>query len=413
MRCPYRRRPGQRAERRSGVSRDLPRVLCVDDEPQVLEGLSLHLRRRYHLLTAPGGTAALEILRAGEPIAVIVSDMRMPGMDGATFLKAARRLMPDATRVLLTGHAELDTAIAAVNEGQIFRFLSKPCPPSVLLETLEAAEAQNRLVTTERVLLEQTLAGSVRMLTDVLALTNPVSFGRATRIKQLVSDLADKLVLPDRWQVELAAMLSQLGTIILPGETAEKLHYGRPLTPQEQAMVARMPEVTEQLLGNVPRLDIVRDILARAGGKGRIADAAPDSAEDPVVAQGARLLRVALDFDALESNGKTAALAIDVLRGRPDHYSAAVLAALAAVRDPLGPREDIRELSISALRAGMSFADDVKLANGTLLVVRGYQITAGFMERVRNFSAGTIREPLRVVVNRTATATRPIAMSRP
>jgi response regulator RpfG family c-di-GMP phosphodiesterase len=388
-----------------------PRVLCVDDEPQVLDGLGLHLRRRYEMLTAPGGTVALEILRTAEPIAVIVSDMRMPGMDGATFLKAARQLMPDATRILLTGYAELDTAIAAVNEGQIFRFLSKPCPPASLLAAIEAGEAQNRLVTGERVLLEQTLAGSIRMLTDVLALTSPVSFGRGNRIKQLVSDLADKLAIKDRWQVELAATLSQIGTIILPAETAEKLHYAKPLSQEEQAMVARLPEVTQQLLGNIPRLEIVRGILAKTGARPRSGEAANDGSEDPIVVQGAQLLRVALDFDALEVEGKTAPLAIDVLRGRTDQYSPVVLAALAAVRDRAGSREEIRELSISALRAGMAFAEDVKLANGTLLVARGYQVTPGFLERVRNFGIHTIREPLRVVVNRIPPLARTAAAS--
>src|SRR6185503_19614862 len=81
------------------------------------------------------------------------------------------------------------------------------------------------------------------------------------RIKQHVSDLADKLEIRERWQVEVAAMLSQLGCIVLPAEVAEKLYYGQPLSPQEDAMVARLPAVTAQLLGNIPRLEVVRGIL--------------------------------------------------------------------------------------------------------------------------------------------------------
>lgn len=176
-------------------------------------------------------------------------------------------------------------------------------------------------------------------------------------------------------------------------------------------MVARLPEVTQQLLGNIPRLELVRGILAKTGARSRTGEAANDGSEDPIVVQGAQLLRVALDFDALEVEGKTPSLAIDVLRGRTDQYSPVVLAALASVRDRVGSREEIRELSISALRAGMAFAEDVKLANGTLLVARGYQVTAGFLERVRNFGVHTIREPLRVVVNRTAPLGRTAAAS--
>ena len=119
------------------------RVLCVDDEPHVLEGLSLHLRRRYDVDTATSGGAGLDILKADATIAVVLSDMRMPGMDGASFLARAKEVAPDAVRLLLTGQADLDSAIAAVNEGQIFRFLTKPCPPPTLLGAVAAATEQH------------------------------------------------------------------------------------------------------------------------------------------------------------------------------------------------------------------------------------------------------------------------------
>src|SRR4051812_43176501 len=104
------------------ATKNLTKVLCVDDEPEILEGLSLHLRRRYDVLTATSGAAGLELLRADQSVAVVVSDMQMPSMNGAAFLMQARGIVPDAVRLLLTGHANLDSAIAAVNDGQIFRF---------------------------------------------------------------------------------------------------------------------------------------------------------------------------------------------------------------------------------------------------------------------------------------------------
>ena len=150
-----------------------PRILCVDDERAVLDGLSLHLRRRYQVLTAQSGAEGLEILGREAGINVVVSDMRMPVMDGAAFLTRARALVPDVVRVLLTGQADLDSAIAVINEGRIFRFLTKPCPPATMMGALEAAVEQHRLITSERVLLEQTLHGSIKALTDILALANP------------------------------------------------------------------------------------------------------------------------------------------------------------------------------------------------------------------------------------------------
>lgn len=114
-------------------------VLCVDDEPQVLEGLAAVLGRSYGVNTAPSGSAALALLRTLPQITVIISDMRMPGMNGAQFLAASRTIAPNARRLLLTGDTGIGSAIAAVNQGGIFRFLSKPCPVPLLLETMAAA----------------------------------------------------------------------------------------------------------------------------------------------------------------------------------------------------------------------------------------------------------------------------------
>lgn len=377
-------------------ARERVRVLCVDDEPAVLEGLALHLRRRYDVLTAAGGPAGLEVARRTPDLAVVVSDMRMPGMDGAAFLAQVRQALPDASRLLLTGYAGLDAAIAAVNEGQVFRFLTKPCAPAALMAAVEAAAAQHRLVTAERVLLEQTLHGSVKALTDVLALASPASFGRATRIKQVAADLAAALDLRERWPVEVAAMLSQLGAVALPAETAEKLHHGRPLTPEEQRMVARAPAVAEQLLAHIPRLEPVREVLA-AYAKG--APPAPAGA-DPrrrAAARAAQVLLVASDYDALEAQGSSLGRAVDAMRGRPERYDREVLAALLTSRAAAVAAEQ-REVPLAALQPGMVFAEDVKLKSGALLVARGYEVTAGFLERARNFPEGSVREPLRITL---------------
>ena len=115
------------------------RILCVDDEINVLEGLENILRRKFRFEKAQSGQTALEILKSQEPFAVVLSDMRMPGMDGAAFLGHVREEHPDTVRMLLTGHADMNAAISAVNQGQIFRFLTKPCPPDVLIKAFDAA----------------------------------------------------------------------------------------------------------------------------------------------------------------------------------------------------------------------------------------------------------------------------------
>jgi CheY-like chemotaxis protein len=371
------------------------RILCVDDEPQVLEGLSLHIRRRHDVVTATSGVQALEVLQRDRGIMVVMSDMRMPAMDGAAFLSRCCELVPDATRLLLTGQAELSSAIAAINQGRIFRFLTKPCDPPDLLAAVEAAVAQHRLLVSERVLLQETLHGSIKALTGVLALTSPASFGRATRLKQLVTELAATLGLREPWQLEIAAMVSQLGFITLPPQTAENVFYGRDLSAPEKKMLEKAQAVSEELLGNIPRLEEVREILTTYSKPWRRPAIAPS-----LVERSAQALRVALDFDLLETQGSSAAFAVDTLRGRGDLYDQTVVAALASLRSSGSFQRDVRELPLSALQVGMIFAEDVRMVAGTLLVARGYEVTNGFLERTRHFSKGSVKEPLRVIARK-------------
>ena len=372
-------------------------ILCVDDERGVLEGLSLHLARRYHVQTAVSGAAALEWVEQDAALAVIVSDMRMPGMDGATFLARARLLAPNAVRLLLTGQTDINAAIAAVNDGQIFRFLTKPCAPQALLAAVASAVEQNQLIMAEKVLLEQTLHGAVKSLTDALSLTNPVAFGRATRIAQLVGQLLDKLQVQERWQIELAAMFSQLGHMTLPVETAHRVYFNQPLSIEEEKLVQQLPAVTERLVGNIPRLELVREILATYA-KPRASGAARDDAQVQQVAMGAELLRVATDFDLLESQGNSADLVLHTLLGRTGTYSKRALDALGALRAGQGQAQEVRELAPSELCEGMVLAEDVTMANGIMLVARGHEVTLKLIERVRHLPKGTLREKLRVII---------------
>lgn len=376
-----------------------PKVLCVDDEPRLLEGIVPHLRRHYEVHTAGGGAAALDLLGRDRGFAVVMSDMRMPGMDGATFLAKARGLVPEATRILLTGQTDLDSAIAAVNDGQIFRFLTKPCPAPALLTAIGAAADLHRLVTAEKVLLEQTLHGSIKALTDILAITHPAAFGRATRIKRRVSELATDLELEPIWQVEVAAMLSQVGYVVLPAETLDKAYFGRALTEAEQAMVAKVPATTEQLLANIPRLEAVREILATYPRPHK----APAAGEDPrkaSILRAASLLRVAIDADALEAQGTPPGQLLALLRSRTDTYDPVVLDVLGLQLAAVAPVVEIREVPLSGLRVGMVLAADVMLTNGPLLVARGFEVTAAFVTRALNFRAGMVQEPLRVIIKK-------------
>lgn len=362
-----------------------PRILLVDDEAAVLDGLQLHVRRGFDALTAASGPEGLERVRQDGPFAVVLSDMRMPGMDGATFLQHVRDLAPDSTRMLLTGFADAESAIAAVNRGCVFRFLTKPCPPDTLMAALAAGAEQHRLVSDQRVLLEKTLHGAVEALANVMAMASPVAFGRAGRVRANASKTATKLGLADVWAIEVAALLSQIGCITLPHQTMERHYQGAPLRPEEQAMVARLPQVAVGLLGNIPRLEAVQEMLA---GMDRRLDHAPRSP------MGARILKIALDFDILEARGNSVEVAAATLRGRGGWYDGKVLEAFLEVVGGQG-RRLVYELLVDDLRAGMVLAEDLRSPAGLLLVARGTGVTYGLIQRLRGFGSN-IQEPIRV-----------------
>src|SRR5579864_3783237 len=136
-------------------------VLFVDDEPHLLDGIARALRNEFDVRTATSAAEGLRVLKCSGPFAVVVSDMRMPEMNGAQFLGRVRELAPDTVRIILSGQSDMQQTIAAVNEGHIFRFLSKPCDTQSLLTVVRMGVEQHRLIVAEKVLLEQTLTGAV------------------------------------------------------------------------------------------------------------------------------------------------------------------------------------------------------------------------------------------------------------
>ncbi len=366
-----------------------PCIVCVDDEPRVTEGLALLLRHEYHVITAAGGQEALDRLREVGAPAVVVSDMRMPGMDGAALLKIVRRSYPEATRILLTGEPGRDAAVAAINEGQIFRFLTKPCASEQVLAAVEAGVAYHRLLTAEKTLLQETLIGCIKALIDVLAITNPVAFGRSNRVKDLAMEVAQAAGQPRLWQLQAAAMLSQIGYISLPVELVEKLYYGQKLTREEKILADGAPAVAQTLLGRIPRLEPVLEILALSR---KSAGVAADSA----VTLGADILRLVLEYDLQIVNGSTAQMATLALQARTGTHDKHLVDLLAGVVGAGARRSEIIEMQLRQVKPGMVILDDVRTHMGTVLAPKGFEVTEVFIERMRNFGPENLVELIRV-----------------
>lgn len=361
-----------------------PRVLCLDDEPFVLDGLRRNLRTSFSVTTTTEPQEALDLLAQQEddPIAVILSDMRMPQMNGVQVLRQANEVAPETTRVLLTGDGDVQVAVSAINEGNVFRFILKPCPPDPLRLTVSAAADQHRLMRAERELLQDTLKGCVDALMETLAMAQPALFSRAGRLRRLVGELCAAVNLPDAWQVEMAAQLGEIGAITLPPTVVSALQTGLPGNGQEADMLAQLPKLADSMLARIPRLEAVRDIVRTQ----LPTDRDPVTPMPPDTVDAARLLQTVREYDALVIRDTPADLALSTLASRKTHLDDH-LAALAKIVGMRLPNETVREITIDELRIGHELADDLYTTKGLLLVSRGQLITERLLVRVSNFEA--------------------------
>jgi CheY-like chemotaxis protein len=364
----------------------------VDDEPRILDGMRRTLHGSYKILTAESGEAGLELQRqaieAGDPFAVIVSDMRMPNMNGAQFLTAARAADADAVRLILSGQADLESTIAAVNDADLFRFLTKPCEPADLTRALDDALRQYRLVTAERELLERTLRGTVDVLTELLALAAPEAFSRTGRLRTLADAAATVLGCEDDWRLPIVTGLSQIGCIAIPEPVMHAVEAGTALPEAEAAMFGAHPGVAAALLERIPRLDEVAMWIGRQPTKPGPPPAGASPAELAFTAAAAYLR----GYEETGSAPRAAGLLQEA------GYPTAVAQAVKAAAEALRPAGVIREVAAADVRPGMTLEQDVVTVTGMMLVRKGEQVTDTLALRIHNFAESVgVTEPITVI----------------
>ena len=358
------------------------KVLLVDDEENVLHGYHRVLRKQFPLEVAMGGLQAIQAMEQHGPFAVIVADMRMPGMTGLDVLREAAQLTPDTTRIMLTGNLDQKTAMDAVNQGQVFRFLTKPCSPETLAEVIQAGMKQHRLVVAEKELLEQTLMGSLQVLTDLLSNLDPESFGRGRMLRDRAVILARALRFEPEWDLETASLLLPIGRIALPPEFLAKVKSSASLDLRERSLLDRVPETGAQLLQNIPRLGPVAQIV-RYHAKGYDGSGYPmDDVRGEDLPLGARILKVLNDFTTLELKRKSRKVALEEMALHAAHYDGRVLEALyAQFGTPAAaiPSPAEHSCPVAELREGMVLARNIHTRGGRPVLMAGLKLGAAHL----------------------------------
>lgn len=378
-------------------------IMLVDDEPNVLEGFRRSLGRSYNLLLCSGGPEALAAMGDGPLPAVVVTDMRMPSMNGIEFVKQARRLSPDPVFVMLTGNADQQTAVDAINEGRVFRFLNKPCDQRVLEKTIAASLRQHRLVTAERVLLRETLTASVRVLMDAAIAADPEVERMTAFVRGLVLDLARSMLGEAPWSVSIASSLFGIGYIATAGaEQSSRL--------REETLV-RVAACGGRLVRNIPRMASVAKMIEGQRTPQAVPAHVDLEDEESVARLGASLLRFAIDlYRATAGDAARIAEAVPAVGSAHDARivkAARELFAREPVAVPASQEDDTCELPIDELRIGDVLVLDVYTREDVLLLRAEQEVTAFVLERLRSFHRASLLKTTAIRVRRRARQGRP------
>ncbi len=373
-----------------------PKILLVDDDENILEGYKRSLYKNYDVITAGSGQEGIGKIKSQNDFTIVVSDFRMPGINGVEFLSEVKKICPDTIRVLLTGFADAQTTITAVNEGNIFRLLTKPCSQEHLLTTLADAHKQYQLVQAEKELLDKTLKGSIKILIDILSIVDPVAFKISTQMRNIARKIADRLGLKNIWDVEIAALLSHIGSVAIPGEIISKYHLNKHMTEEEKQIYHTYPTIGSSLLKNIPRLESISTIIEH-----QLDDVNTLKEEnkflDEEIKISSMILRVLNDYYSKTNQGSTSQEAFLTLKKNEQLYDMDVIVAFDV--ELAGVYEGLRIVSVmlNQLTTGHVLADDVRDSSGTILITRGAEISEISRLRLLNYNKmNSIEQPLRV-----------------
>jgi len=424
-------------------------VLAVDDEPNIVSALRRTLRSRgFTVHTALGGAEGLKVLDE-QKVDAIISDMRMPEMTGAQFLQQARTKLPEAVRILLTGYADITSTIEAVNNGEIFRYLSKPWDDEVLLSTLHDGLERKRLARERDQLLELTRSqneqlqkhaeelegkvrertrdlekanenvvaaharitsdfqGTVKMLSTILEQRPGLTDGCSRRVAEHVKLLGPRVGLcGDALQDTVyAALLEDLGKLTFAeGWLTTPLHS---LPAKDRDEFMKHPLHGDGHLMALPSLRgagrVLRSLYERFDGKGMPAHLVGEN-----ITLGARVLRAASEYERLRSGSiETRRFSHDdacawLRNGSGTRFDPKVSAAFLEVLADAGSPAATKSLTVNALKAGMVLASDLVAGIGVLLLSKDHKLDDTTIRRLDAFQK-RVGKTFEVLVYRSTT----------
>ena len=349
-------------------------VLFLDDDPNILRAIRRNLRGKFEICISETVEDALSKVDEME-FPVIVSDMKMPGMNGADFLIKVKEKQPDAIRILLTGESGLEEAIKAINESDIYKFLTKPCPTEKLISTLDSALRLYRSAHIEELIMDKSVKGFVYIISDLMNIISPEIFKKSRDVSRIAKSSQTNFPINDKWSFEVASLVMYLGSIHYKIYAYDKF-YGT------KAMVEILNK-SATLVFKIPKFEEVHNILFDLA----------NFYKDKVV------------IDQLDCDSKVLKLIIDYYHMvshknfKPQFLSMYSKEVVLKIPEMLGKKAQAVEKSVSAdqLKINMSAAENIVTISGSILVNKGEKITQENLDVLKLFSSKQVLiEPFKV-----------------
>jgi len=237
-------------------------ILVVDDEENNLQLFMRTFRKKYNVFMAKTGQEALDILRNNK-VDLIISDQRMPEMEGVEFLQHSLELSPDSVRILITGYADANAIISAINSVKIHRYIKKPWIPEDLINVVDASleiyqlNIDNQQLTVD---LKDLFSGTITAITEALDAKDSYTFGRSKRVTYYAMETGKYLNLTDNLlsELELAGLLHDIGMIGVPETILNKTEI---LEADEFEMIKTHVNIGVKILEEIKQLESVINIV--------------------------------------------------------------------------------------------------------------------------------------------------------
>ncbi len=384
------------------------KILLVDDEANILNGYKRHLHKHFQIDIALSGEEGLKLIENNGPFAVVVSDMAMPRMNGIEFLKRVKKQSADTVRLMLTGNLDQKTVIDAVNNGDVFRFLNKPCQPEQLANVIKDGVTHYDLITAERGLLEDTLNGTINLLTDILSMVSPDAFGRVTNLRECARELGNAMEMPDTWAFEMAAMLYPISKVTLPTEILTLQHTGKKMSDAQEEILAALPETASKLLKNIPRLEKVAEIVLYHEKHFDGTGFPPTGVSGINIPLESRALKILIKLVDADLHGLTSAETLSLMKSERGQYDPDILTIAASIwSDDTASAPEITNLRVVDLLPGQKLLGNIENQQGQLLVAPGNIITDTILKKLMNLhKLGHVKEPILVELSSSVTTTK-------